>query len=261
MSAILPNYTGPYISDGKVQSSVEFGETAPQDQLDALSRLHDSAYAKWDDWQHRQAADEIYEIEAKKLAGKFPQLAGKIVAYGNFAARSSATLAQRTASLGPLGILVGGIENMVKLHDYVTNGDRYKADVRTYFGTDPHPEFQGGGNIMQASAETPRGLYDPVVDIKGYNPAKFDKPTQDFQKSKANANSGATGNAAAGATSAVGVVASTKPLDKIPNNRLVPISRPPTLPQDVSFFDKPGHAQRSATKLRSIKRKKRRKQL
>ncbi len=55
----FPNYTGPYISNGKLQESVPFGDKTPKDELDALSRLHDSAYAKWDDRLHRSVADNL----------------------------------------------------------------------------------------------------------------------------------------------------------------------------------------------------------
>jgi len=65
------NYTGPYISNGHYQASVEFGSVKPSSKLDAVSRLHDSAYAKWSDRIHKAAADEIFSYQAKRM-GSIP---------------------------------------------------------------------------------------------------------------------------------------------------------------------------------------------
>jgi len=148
----LPNYTGPYISNGKFQESVEFGDKPPKDQLDALSRLHDSAYFKWKDRLHRTAADSLYNESALELVGRFPSLARVLVLYGNHAARSWDKLSTRFSQLGPLGILVGGVENMYDLNDYAMNGDQVKEEILNYYKNDPHPEFQlGRGKLSQTA--------------------------------------------------------------------------------------------------------------
>ena len=61
------NYVGPYWSDGKLQSSVEWGTANPIDELDNLARQHDAAYAHWTDRAHREAADKLFADEAQKL--------------------------------------------------------------------------------------------------------------------------------------------------------------------------------------------------
>lgn len=137
----LPNYTGPYISDGKFQESVLFGTATPKDKLDALSRLHDSAYAKYSDYQHRVAADRIYNKAAKKLVGQFPQLAGSLVLYGNQTSRAASNLT-RGLSYGPLGFLGGALENMWNLNDTMFNGDSYITEVQDFYATDPYQGFQ-----------------------------------------------------------------------------------------------------------------------
>lgn len=139
---LLPNYTGPYISDGKFQESVLFGDAEPKDKLDALSRLHDTAYAKYKDYGHRQAADKIYNEAAKKLVGQFPSLAGNLVLYGNQAGRAASNLASGLA-YGPLGFIYGAVENMVDLNDIMINGDKYAKDINDLYETDPKKNFIG----------------------------------------------------------------------------------------------------------------------
>jgi len=144
----LPNYTGPYISNGEFQTSVEFGDKPPKDKLDALSRLHDSAYAHFDDYGHRRAADVIYGNEAKQLVGLFPELAGLVVKYGNQIGDSFSTILSSYGMLGPAGILVGGVKNALKLHDYMINEQRYKKDITEYYATDP-VDFARIKNVKQ----------------------------------------------------------------------------------------------------------------
>lgn len=141
------NYTGPHWSDGKYQESVEWGDANPQGDLDYLSRQHDSAYARFKDAKHREAADKIYHDEAKKLTGKFPQLAGNLVLYGNHAGRQGEKLLTNTktgAMLGgPLGALAGAIytaggnivDNMGRING--TYLKKEMADIQKYYESDP----------------------------------------------------------------------------------------------------------------------------
>ncbi len=145
----FPNYTGPYISNGKVQTSVEFGDKTPKDALDALSRLHDSAYAKWDDRLHRTVADDIYNKEAKKLIGKFPELAGFLVEYGNWTGRSIANIASGYGSAGFVGALYGGVKNLYDLNDYLINGEKTRKEILKYYETDPLIHLQGGNYVLK----------------------------------------------------------------------------------------------------------------
>lgn len=139
MEQFSGNYTGPYWSDGKLQTSVEFGSMDPQSELDKLSRLHDSAYAHYADRGHREAADEIYARDAKVLAGKFPELAGNIVMYGNYGARQSKQLSADFGTLGPLGLIKFAGGNLLNAHKML-NGTylkKEKGDIERFYGTDP----------------------------------------------------------------------------------------------------------------------------
>lgn len=75
----MQNYIGPYWSNGKLQSSVAYGNKRPKTRTDALARLHDTAYAVYPDKKHRRAADKVFHDETKGLA----HLLGDIVWYGN----------------------------------------------------------------------------------------------------------------------------------------------------------------------------------
>lgn len=146
MDIYTGNYTGPYWSDGKLQTSVEFGTAEPQSQLDALSRLHDTAYAHYSDREHREAADMWYNTEAKKLAGQFPELAGSVVLYGNYTSRQASQLASdigKFSFLPGLGAIYGAAKfvgtNLVNSQKMI-NGTylkKEKQDVLKLFETDP----------------------------------------------------------------------------------------------------------------------------
>lgn len=141
------NYTGPHWSDGKFQESVEWGDANPQSELDYLSRQHDSAYAKFKDDKHREAADKIYHDQAMKLKERFPHLAANLVLYGNHTERQGKKLfgnAKTGAMLGgPLGALAGAIytaggnivDNMSRING--TYLKKEMSDVIKYFDTDP----------------------------------------------------------------------------------------------------------------------------
>lgn len=130
------SYTGPYWSDGKLQSSVEFGKTPPGSALDAESRLHDSAYAHYQDLQHRMAADEIYEMNTRNL-GIVANAAGKAVVYGNQTIRSGMNLGTNVMKYGPFGLIVGAVQNAYNLYDYMINEEKYIKEVKAYYATDP----------------------------------------------------------------------------------------------------------------------------
>lgn len=163
MNEYLPNYTGPYISDGKFQTSVEFGTTKPKDELDSLSRLHDSAYAKFSDYGHRAAADAIYNGEATKLKGLFPEIAKNVVLYGNQVGRSASELI-KGASYGPLGFLYGAVNNMYNLNDYMLNNSKYKKEVLDYYKNDPVVFPRVTGTTIGVQFNTPkRGVEVPIL--------------------------------------------------------------------------------------------------
>lgn len=160
----LPNYTGPYISNGKFQESVAFGDVAPKDALDALSRLHDSAYAKYKDQAHRMAADALYEKETKKLVGLFPEIAGDLVLYGNQIARSSSNLLN---GFGLPGLIYGGVKNMIVMNDYMNNATKYKKEITDYYKTDPYyDKYQGVYQNKPIVNDNRNNTYVPTTMIK-----------------------------------------------------------------------------------------------
>jgi hypothetical protein len=140
----MENYIGPYWSDGKWQESVEFGTAPTLSDVDAASRLHDSAYARFKDAQHRTAADEIYSATLKKLGGPKSGLAD-VPLYGNFVKNRVSNIGSdfvtgvRTAGLlGGLGSLVyNGVKGVVTNYDLITNGAKYRDEVMAYYDTDP----------------------------------------------------------------------------------------------------------------------------
>ncbi len=144
----VPNYTGPYISNGRFQSSVKFGDRKPKDRLDSLSRLHDTAYANWSDskW-HRMAADSIYADEAFKIGGVIPRTAGTAVRYGNAVIDGATHMTKRAAQglvFGSplLGLVQGGVENLAAYSGYRKNEKALKNEVLSYYATDPHAHLQ-----------------------------------------------------------------------------------------------------------------------
>lgn len=124
------NYTGPYRSDGQWQASVPFGKSNPQSKLDALSRLHDTAYATYSDYGHRTAADSLYKKESDKLVGLFPKLAGHAVVYGNKIAQAAST---------------DPFTNALNLYDYMLNEKKYKKEIQALYATDPRTKTIPGG--------------------------------------------------------------------------------------------------------------------
>lgn len=140
----MENYIGPYWSDGKWQESVEFGDANPMSQVDAASRLHDSAYAHYKDEKHRIAADQIYSETLKKLKEKYSGLAD-VPLYGNYTKNRVKEFGSNFAEgfkvgglAGGLGSLVyTGVKGIVRLNDLITNGAKYRQEVLDYYDTDP----------------------------------------------------------------------------------------------------------------------------
>jgi hypothetical protein len=81
------NYLGPYVSGGKFQKSVKNSLVKPVDRLDADARVHDIAYATYDDFGHRLAADVLF----CRYAGisKMAKFAKTAVMVGNSFSRMS----------------------------------------------------------------------------------------------------------------------------------------------------------------------------
>lgn len=181
------NYTGPYLSDAKLQSSVEFGTAEPKSKLDALSRLHDSAYAKFDDQGHRTAADSLYNENAQKLMGLFPELAGTAVLYGNQVSRSASNLASGV-TYGLPGLIYGAVKNMFSLNDQLINGDKYRKEVLAYYNTDPMKDLYQSSKYMPTATKaqneqfvknkfgnvTPIGFSPPVYqELEDISPRSY----------------------------------------------------------------------------------------
>lgn len=193
MEQFAGNYTGPYWSNGKLQTSVEFGDVEPQSALDQISRMHDTAYAHYPDRAHREAADEIYNRDAKALAGRFPELAGSIVLYGNYASRQAQQLARDVgfSALPGIGTLFGlgkfAVTNFIN-HNKMLNGTylkKEKEEIEKLYSNDPilregqdkidkfRRAYGKGKEAMNSKSgalskpipeEAPRKLDHPVVD-------------------------------------------------------------------------------------------------
>lgn len=146
------NYTGPYISDGKFQTSVEFGKSKPLNRLDAFSRYHDSAFAHYKDYGHRTAANSIYYDQTRN-GNKTENFAGNVVLYGN---QVKSALGNMPFGVGNFpGLIYGGIKNLYNLADYVHNRNKYRKEVLAYYKTDPqfnhaeyNPSLQSGGKEL-----------------------------------------------------------------------------------------------------------------
>lgn len=171
---MFPNYTGPYRSNGKFQTSVEFGDKIPIDQLDALSRLHDTAYARYDDYGHRVAADIIYNNEAKKLNGVGP-LAGLAVTYGNQLLRSGTSLGKGVLTAGPIGGLFSAVKNLRDIADLTTNIDKYTKDILELYAQDPMDGVISKSNLDVALINL--NVNQPVLGpiYTAYDPIKESK--------------------------------------------------------------------------------------
>lgn len=138
------NYVGPYWSNGKVQSSVEWGDKPALHELDELARQHDAAYAHFSDETHREAADEIFADGARKLKQKYgskiaddPRYAAALVQYGNYAVRKAKKL-PGYVSMGPLGILKYGYDHVKEMSARIkgTHLKNERLDVQRFFDTD-----------------------------------------------------------------------------------------------------------------------------
>ncbi len=188
----MPNYTGPYISNGEYQTSVEFGDVKPLDILDSFSRLHDSAYAKWKDQLHRSVADSIYNESVKNLEGLFPEIAGFAVLYGNQLGRAVSNIISgwEYAAGNPLGALAGGVYNLYELMSYTHNYDSVKREILSYYSTDPYKDTHqlgGGGELdMGNKPVVPDSKPKPALpcvdcsDKVTYNPTADQTPVIDY---------------------------------------------------------------------------------
>lgn len=153
-------YTGPWISNNKFQSSVAFGDQAPLGALDSFSRLHDTARAVYQPGTMWKASDSLYHDRVSKLPGTIPSLAGDAVLYGNAAMNSAGNIASRMATgfkYGSLpgalaGLVVGGVENMLSLNDYMTHSASAKKKILAMEKTDPFPQFQLGPQIVDPNS-------------------------------------------------------------------------------------------------------------
>lgn len=149
----LGNYTGPYISDGKFQESVEWGDAPTLNPMDEASRRHDSAYAKWSDIKHRKAADIIYKREMDTITKNqqgltgLEGLAGTAVLYGNEALRQGGDI-QPYLTYTPGGMLAGLLVHEAKwlygmnkdlndMHKRRTYLHAEQAEVEKYYKQDP----------------------------------------------------------------------------------------------------------------------------
>jgi len=152
MASFMPeaagNYIGPGWSDGKFQSSVEWGSSEPQSELDLEAYYHDSAYKKFSDEAHRQAADSIFADNAARIKGELPPLARTAVSQGNMLSRSVTRTTRNVASgaalAGVPGAIIGlvytGLQNLAMANDLLPGKtrDNLRKEVLDYYASDPN---------------------------------------------------------------------------------------------------------------------------
>ncbi len=194
------NYVGPYWSDGKVQESVEWGDSPALHALDDLARQHDAAYARYKDDKHREAADMIFAQEAKKLKEKYgskwaddPRIAARLVEYGNFTARTVKKLV-RAAPYGLPGLLAYQVGNMVDNYKRIkgTYLKNEQSELKKFYETDPHRKIPIGTRVVPRIAPqpldvNPKGatgwdLINPATVAAGVARKGFDKEETAYSK-------------------------------------------------------------------------------
>jgi len=169
------NYVGPYWSDGKLQESVEWGDKPALHALDELARQHDAAYAHYKDEKHREAADMIFAAEAKKLKQKYgskwaddPQVAARLVEYGNHTARQISKLASiwKTGPFKLPGLIVHQVSNMIDNHKRMTGTYLTKemGEIRKLYETDPQRQ-KVIDTVSTSSQRKKPGWTGPTVDL------------------------------------------------------------------------------------------------
>lgn len=140
------NYTGMFLSDGHFQESVMFGKTKPKNQVDAESRLHDTAYAYWkgsSNRKYRRAADKLYQDRMPSTI--YGQTAGALVHYGNHLINAVSGIAQ------PWNGYQGVFDELFGADDLM-----YQQAVINLYDTDPtanHVNYTP--NITSTKTETP----------------------------------------------------------------------------------------------------------
>lgn len=167
------NYVGPYWSDGNIQESVEWGDKPALHALDELARKHDAAYAHYKDEKHREAADMMFAEEAKKLKQKYgskwaddPQIAARLVEYGNHTKRQISSLA-KIGALGPAALpwlIYKQASNMIDNHKRIkgTYLSKEVGDIRRFYETDPKRGVQQ--TVATGSTKNRPGWTGPTVD-------------------------------------------------------------------------------------------------
>lgn len=143
----LGNYIGPGWSNGEMQESVEWGDKEPQDELDLAAYYHDSAYAKFKDKRHRQAADIQFYEATKHLKGDLAKTARNAVVYGNNTKDRLFSISEDVATGAKYGGLAGAVGGLVynggkATYEFVRGlhggYDKDAKDVRDYYATDPY---------------------------------------------------------------------------------------------------------------------------
>lgn len=164
------NYTGPYISDGKFQKSVEFGEAKPQNRLDAASRLHDSLYAKYRDLPHRYLADYYYynlvnSFDNPSLVERMAALA--VMTLNRLGVDAISTLFTGQTSTAAFEALYATVKNTVVAQELIDSGKKYNQEIYDYLETDPHrqdADYQLGIRPITSTADvSPNADLDVAV--------------------------------------------------------------------------------------------------
>ncbi len=139
-------YTGPYWSDGKIQSSVEFGKSFTPTYLAYNSRLHDSAFAHFQDERHRTAADWVYRQSLRFDDSIKSQVVRHLPFVGNHV---GFLLPLFTTGLAGPAALLAALDISLLNRD-IENGayDSEIQDVLQFYNTDPDPLLSKMGGAL-----------------------------------------------------------------------------------------------------------------
>ncbi len=142
-------YTGPYWSDGKFQPSVEFGTTLPRTWRAFNSRLHDTAFAHFQDDRHRTAADWIYRQALALDDSVVSQVVRHIPIVGN---HSGHLLSLFPLGLGALAAPIAWVRHLMLMNEINSGGYETEIqDVLQLYSRDPDQALSTmGGAVTHA---------------------------------------------------------------------------------------------------------------
>ncbi len=178
------NYIGPKWSNGEFQDSVEWGDKAPQDELDLAAYYHDSAYAKFKDSDRRYAADKIFAEEARRIGTPLAKAAAELVEKGNIFGNGLSRLKKNVEA----GMVAGGagvvgalaytaVQNIFEANKRLPGGSMEKTlkEVQAYYETDPNKRK----DMFKKAPPEVKEIYKLIDPVEEELRVKREKPKYD----------------------------------------------------------------------------------